>query len=193
MTKRWVAFGLSILVLASVTGCVGFKGTPGAKAAGTFALRVNCAATEAYTDTKGNPWLADQVMEAGKAWGCEDGMTIDRGSLDIKGVSAPKIYETECYGMSGYKFTVPKGKYTVRLHFAETYDGVSAAGERVFDVSINAEKVLEGLDPFKEAGGFGKPVVKECKGIEVPDGQLTIAFEENVQNPEINGIEIIAE
>jgi hypothetical protein len=156
-------------------------------------LRINCGATEPYTDKAGNVWLADQSMETGRKWGAEDGLTVDRGDLGIKGTDAPKIYETERYSMEGYKFTVPNGKYTVRLHFAETYDGITAEGERVFSVSINGQTVLEDFDPFKEAGGYQKPVVKTIKDVDVTNGQLDIGFTMNIQNPEINGIEIMSE
>lgn len=155
-------------------------------------LRINCGATEPYTDKAGNTWLADQIMDTGKEWGAVDGLTVDRGGLGMVGTDAPKIYETERYSMEGYKFTVPNGKYTVRLHFAETYDGITAEGERVFSVSINDKTVLEDFDPFKEAGGYQKPVVKTVEDVTVTNGQLPIGFTMNIQNPEINGIEILS-
>lgn len=156
-------------------------------------LRINCGATEPYTDKAGNTWLADQGTESGGKWGAVDGLTVDRGELGIEGTDAPKIYETERYSMEGYKFTVPNGKYTVRLHFAETYDGITVEGERVFSVTINEQTVLKEIDPFKEAGGYQKPAVKTIEDVTVTNGQLDIGFTLNIQNPEINGIEILSE
>jgi hypothetical protein len=156
-------------------------------------LRINCGATEPYTDKAGNAWLADQGAEPGRKWGAVDGLTVDRGDLGITGTDAPKIYETERYSMEGYKFTVPNGKYTVRLHFAETYDGITAEGERVFSVTINDQTILKDFDPFKEAGGYQKPAVKNIEYVTVTNGQLAIGFTLNIQNPEINGIEILSE
>ena len=158
-----------------------------------FTLRVNCAAIEPYTDKGGNLWLPDQYMEEGNTWGVVDGMTVDRGDLGITGTDAPKIYETECYSMSTYKFKVPNGPYTVRLHFAETYDGITGEGQRVFSVTINDKVVLEDFDPYKEGGGFEKPVVKEFKNITITNEELVISFISDIQNPEINGIEIVSE
>jgi hypothetical protein len=158
-----------------------------------FVLRVNCAATEPYTDKASNLWLPDQYMEEGKTWGAMDGMEVDRGELGIAGTDAPKVYETERYMMSEYKFKVPNGKYTVRLHFAETYSGIGGEGERVFSVTINGKNVLEDFDVYKAAGGPEKPVVKEFKGIAVTNGELVIGFVSNIENPEINGIEILSE
>lgn len=158
-----------------------------------YVMRVNCAAFDPYTDKAGNEWLADQYMEEGEKWGAVYGMTVDRGDLGITGTDAPKIYETERYSMDAYEFTVPDGKYTVRLHFAETYEGITDAGMRVFSVTINDKTVLKDFDVFDVAGGIEKPVVKEFKGIKVTGGKLTIGFIPDVENPEINGIEVFSE
>jgi len=179
---------VAVVVLA-FSGCA----TMGKIEAPKFVLRVNCAATEPYNDKAGNVWLVDQDMQEGKSWGFADGMTVDRGDLGITGTDAPKIYETECYSMSAYKFKVPNGKYTVRLHFAETYDGITGDGQRVFSITINEKTVLENFDPYKEAGGFQKPVVKTIKSLTITNGELVIGFTSNIQNPEINGIEILSE
>ncbi|MBN1506663.1 MAG: malectin [Sedimentisphaerales bacterium] len=158
-----------------------------------IAFRINCGATEPYTDKAGHLWVADQDFDSGKTWGADDGVTVDRGSLALAGTDAPRVYELERYSMDSYKFIVPNGKYTVRLHFAETYEGIMGAGERVFSVSIGGREVLKDFDVFKEAGGDLKPLVKEFKGIPVEGGQLVIDFEPNIENPEINGIEVLAE
>jgi len=156
-------------------------------------LRVDCAATGPYTDNAGNMWLADQQFEKGKEWGAVDGMTVDRGDLGISGTNSPKVYQTERYSMSAYKFIVPNSRYTVRLHFAETFSGITGEGQRVFSVTINDNVVLKDLDVYKEAGGANKPVVREFKGVAVTGKELVVGFVSNIQNPEINGIEILAE
>jgi hypothetical protein len=117
---------------------------------------------------------------------------MDREGAGITGTDIPRIYETERYSMGSYKFAVPNGKYTVRLHFAETYEGISGPGERVFSVSLGGQVVLKDLDPFKAAGAL-KPVVKEFKGVSVGNGQLVIGFTPSAENPQICGIEILAE
>ena len=180
---------VAVVLVLAFSGCATMEETKAPK----FVLRVNSAATESYTDKAGNVWLADQVMEEGKTWGFVDGETIDRGDLGITGTDAPKIYETERYSMSAYKFKVPNGKYTIRLHFAETYDGITGDDQRIFSITINEKTVLEDFDPYKEAGGFQKPVVKTIKGLAITNGELVIGFTINIQNPEINGIEILSE
>jgi len=190
MLKRWISVVNVVAVAGLLTsGCA----TMDQPCKPEFTMRVNCAAFEPYTDSAGNVWLPDQYMEQDNDWGAVDGMTVDRGGLSMTGTDAPGIYETERYSMTAYKFKLPNGKYTVRLHFAETYEGIFGENERVFSVSINGKLVLEDFDPYKVAGGPQKPIVKEFKGIAVTDGELVIGFEPNIENPEINGIEIMSE
>jgi hypothetical protein len=190
MAKR-IVFVMCFVAAAVLvfSGCA----TTGETKVPKTALRVNCAAAGPYTDNAGDVWLADQQFEKGKEWGAVDGMTVDRGDLGISGTNSPKVYQTERYSMSAYKFIVPNGRYTVRLHFAETFSGITGEGQRVFSVTINGNVVLKDLDVYKEAGGSNKPVVKEFKGVAVTGKELVIGFVSNIQNPEVNGIEILAE
>jgi flagellar biosynthesis GTPase FlhF len=157
-----------------------------------FVLRVECGADSPYTDKDGKVWVADQEMATGKDWGATYGSTLDRGNLAMANTQAPRIYETERYSMDNYTFKVPNGKYTVVLHFAETFDGISGPGQRVFSVTINKNTVIKDIDLYKEVD-FSKPLVKTFKDIDVTDGQLVIGFIPNIENPEINGIEIIGQ
>lgn len=159
-----------------------------------FCLRVNAGDDKAYTGKAGQTWQAGKEYIRGGGFGFVGGSTVDRGTdMAIEGTAEARIYQTEHYEMSGFKAEVPNGKYTVRLHFAETYDGITGAGERVFDVTLQDKEVLRDFDVFKTAGGSQKAVVKEFRGVAVNDGVLSIGFAQKVQLPEINGIEIIAE
>lgn len=154
--------------------------------------RVNCGATQEYTDEAGRVWMADQLFETGAEWGAIGGMTVKRWGIAIEGTPAPDVYLYERYNMAGYRFVVPNGKYLVRLHFAETFEEITEAGQRVFSVNVNGQTMLEDFDPYEAAGGFAKPVVKTSDPIMVDEGTLNITFETDIQNPEINGIEILA-
>jgi GH35 family endo-1,4-beta-xylanase/enterochelin esterase-like enzyme len=163
-----------------------------AEPAKKFSLRVDCGAADSYTDKQGNVWSADQELETGKTWGAVYGQTLDREGVGITGTDNPRIYETERYSMESYKFTVPSGKYTVRLHFAEAYDGITGPEGRVFSVSIQGQEALKDLDIYKTVGSL-KPLVKEYKGVSVDKGELVIGFTPNIENPQICGIEILGE
>jgi len=194
--RQWVCRILMMSLAASVlfAGCAAKQGAPGKPAAAKLALRVNAGATEAYTDKAGNVWQPEKAYQKGGGFGFVEGLTVDRGAdVKIADTNDPRIFQTEHYSMTGFVAEVPNGKYTVRLHFAETYPEIATDGPRVFDVTIQGKSVLPGLDVSKAAGAVQKALVKEFKGIEVADGTLKIEFAAKQQNSEINGIEIIAE
>lgn len=188
---RHVAVALLMgTVLVAATGCP--NGAAGPAGPPKFALRVNCGGEKDYVDKDGVKWLADKVLEGDAKWGALNGLTIRRTGLTLPQSKREDVYVTERYSAKGYEFSLENGTYTVRLHFAETYPPHTKEGLRQFTVKINGEPKLVDFDPFKAAGGFAKPVVRELKGIAVTDGKLKIEFVEKVQNPEINGIEILA-
>jgi endoglucanase len=157
-------------------------------------VRVNAGAFSPYTDAAGNVWQPDKYYAKGGGYGFIGGETEDRGEdTTITGAKDVRIYQTERYGMSGFVAEVPNGNYTIRLHFAETYSDIAYDGPRVFGVKLQGQAILEDFDVSKAAGGTFKPVVKEFSGIAVTDGTLKLDFVARSQNPEINGIEIIAE
>ncbi len=100
------------------------------------------------------------------------------GAKDITSVSVDLIPE----GSTGEKY------YNVTLFFAEPED--ISAGERIFDVSVQGEKVLENFDIVREAGGSRRVLRKEFRGVKVT-GSLNIEFSENMYSTVISGIEIV--
>jgi hypothetical protein len=146
-------------------------------------IRIDAGASAAYTNSAGEVWLADQGFEGGDA--------ADRGSdLQITNTTDSTIYRTEHYGMTSFSQSLPNGKYTVKLHFAETYEGVSGPGERVFSFNVGGQEFKD-FDPFVKAGGPNRAYVETVNNVNVTNGKLDITFTEKVENPEINGIEII--
>jgi hypothetical protein len=91
------------------------------------------------------------------------------------------------------KVLYPPLAHTVRLHFSEPE--AVAVGERVFDVAIQGETVLENFDIAKETGGKGGTVVREIKGVMVSSDlivRLTPSKGTKAQ-PVLNGIEFAAD
>jgi hypothetical protein len=145
-------------------------------------IRIDAGASASLTDSSGNVWLADQ--------GFEDGDSIERaGDLAIANTPDPAIYRTEHHSMTAFSCKLPNGNYTVKLHFAETFHSVEAAGQRVFSMNVNGQKFKD-FDVFAKAGGANRAYV-EPVNVAVTDGKLDITFTRDVQNPVINGIEII--
>jgi hypothetical protein len=144
-------------------------------------IRIKAGATEGFTDSSGNKWLPDQ--------GYSEGDIVDRPDMAITNTPDQQIYRAERYSMSSYSFLVPNGKYTVKLHFCETYDGITGTGQRVFSFNVAGHEFKD-FDVWAKAGGSQIAYV-ETVPVEVTDGKLTITFTPNVENPQINGIEIL--
>ena len=62
-------------------------------------------------------------------------------------------------------------------------------GQRVFSFNVNGQDFKD-FDVWVKAGGFAHAYV-ETVAVEVTDGTLKIVFTPNLDNPEINGIEIL--
>jgi outer membrane protein assembly factor BamB len=104
----------------------------------------------------------------------------------IKGISSVKITLAEKTEQN--KTVRP---YTVRLYFSDPDDINN--GQRVFDVSIQGQKVLTSFDIIKETGGRYNPIVKEFKGIKVSDDlivEFTPSNSDKSYTPLICGMEI---
>ena len=145
-------------------------------------IRIKAGLTTSFTDSEGNVWLPDQ--------GFADGDTIDRASdLQITNTPDPGLYRTEHYGMTSFSYPVPNGKYTVKLHFAETFDGISGPGDRVFSFNVEGHQFND-FDVWVKAGGPYHAYI-ETIPVDVTNGKLDIKFTPKVENPEINGIEIL--
>lgn len=157
---------------------------PAARAedAGKAVVRISAGATAEHKDAEGHTWLADQ--------GFLGGDVIDRDAdMKIANTTIPTVYRTEHYGMDGFTYKLPNGKYTVKLHFAETYEGIDGAGQRVFSFNVEGH-AFKDFDVYVKAGGVQRAYVETVE-VEITDGKLDITFTSNVENPEINGIEII--
>jgi hypothetical protein len=133
------------------------------------------------TDSAGNVWLPDQ--------GATDGEIYEAADAAVTNTPDAAIYRTERYSMSAYNFAVPNGKYTVKLHFAEVFSGISGPGDRVFSFNVQGHDFKD-FDIWVKAGGFEKAYV-ESVDVEVTDGKLSITFTPKVENPKICGIEIL--
>ena len=153
-----------------------------APAATLPSVHIKAGLSSSFTTVDGVIWLADQ--------GFEGGDTVDRGDdLQIDNTKSPALYRTEHYGMTAFSYPVPNGNYIVKLHFAETYDAITAAGERVFSFNVEG-KDFKDFDVLVKAGGPRRAYIESIP-VEVTDGKLDITFTANIENPEINGIEIL--
>ncbi|SNC77728.1 N-acetylneuraminic acid mutarotase, partial [Hymenobacter gelipurpurascens] len=114
---------------------------------GGVAYRLNAGSTAALSTSLGS-FSADQGFSP------SPGNTFSVTS-PIAATTDDALYQTERYGTNGafsYALPVASGSYTVVLHFAELY--WTAAGQRVFDVSAEGQKVLTAYDIVKKVGAL---------------------------------------
>jgi len=88
-------------------------------------------------------------------------------------------------------------RYTLILHFAESYFGSQAggggAGSRVFRVMCNGEILLDNFDVYKEAGSLHMLTKTFYHLRPSAQGKLNITFEPVVNNATVSGIEVLDE
>ena len=172
VTARTSLYSLPMLV----------KGHWYATADATAIIRIRAGSTEPFTDSQGNAWLPEEGFDGG------DTITRD-SSIEIENTEDDELYRSEHYSMDSFSRELPNGKYKVKLHFAETFEGIAGPGGRIFTFAVNGQEFKD-FDVWEKAGGAQKAYV-ETVDVEITDGKLTITFTPQTENPEINGIEII--
>jgi hypothetical protein len=155
---------------------------------GKAVVRIACGSPAPYQDPRGNVWQADRRYRWPREWGYVGNPMawhdqIRRGN--IEGTALTQLYRFERSDLRSYVIEVPPGRYAVRLHFVERW-----GKGRVFDVTINNQRVLEDFEIHHAAGGDHKAIHRQF-AVDVEGKALTIEFvRKNESNPIINGIEV---
>ena len=146
-------------------------------------IRIKAGQSTPFTDSSGNVWEAER--------GFEGGQTVDRdASTAIANTKDAGLYLCEHYSMDSFSIPVPNGKYTAKLHFAETFEGITGPGQRVFSYNVQGQHPVKDFDIWAKTGGANRAYI-DTVPVEVTNGKFTITFTSNIENPEINAIEII--
>lgn len=159
--------------------------------------RVNAAGPELQA-SKGIDWAAD-LNESPSPYLTTSGnrsgySTVGSVSPTVPAGTPVDIFSNELWDGGGgdemqWSFPVPTGTpIEVRLYFANRYDGTSQVGQRVFDVALDDSTVLDDYDIAADVGHN----VGTMKKFDISsDGSVDISLGHVVENPLINGIEII--
>ena len=152
-----------------------------------YLYRINCGG-DAFTDEFGQQWQADDTLYS-HSWGQDFGMYPFQASQrhiqeDIRGTKSDELFQFFRFGSHRlwYDFPVADGDYRVELYFVEPWHGKGGGekddyeGIRIFDVAINAETVVDDLDPWAEAGYCG--ALKRVATAKAKNGKLHISFPE---------------
>lgn len=154
--------------------------TPAAQKIQLPTIRIKAGAG-AIKDSAGIEWLAET--------GFGGGDSVERPDLSIANTKQPEIYRSEHYAMESFTQKLPNGKYQVKLHFCETFEGITEPGQRVFSFDVEG-KTFKDFDVWVKSGGAARAYV-ETVPVDIADGQLDIKFTAQVENPQINAIEIL--
>jgi alcohol dehydrogenase (cytochrome c) len=120
------------------------------------------------------------------------GIPENRGrgsSTQITGTKDPGLFISEHFSMSAFACKLPNGKYLAKLYFAETYEGITGPGQRVFSFNVQGREFKD-FDIWVKAGGPRRAYI-ETVPVEVTNGEFRINFTPKVENPAIKAIEVI--
>ncbi len=186
--------------LATVPGNVYLLGQSSTTSDPGVLYRVNAGGPELQSADDGPDWMSD-AQAAGFKTGSINASGY--GAINTVNASVPHtandqapsaLFSSEAWGQSsgsemGWHFPVPAGtEVTVRLYLANRYTGTSQPGQRVFDVSVDGATALNDWDLAQR---YGDQVgAMESVGI-TSDGSVDIDFTHVVENPLVNGIEIV--
>lgn len=134
----------------------------------------------------GRRFQRDQVYSEFNGAGYIDGEPVssDVDWEPIDGTDDDTLYLAARSGLSSYRFNVPNGHYLVELHMAEV--GKHGPYFRVFDVSIEGQRVLSLLDLYALAQH--DYAVRYRFAAEVQDGALDVTFTETTGDPLVSAI-----
>src|SRR5208283_2457691 len=130
-----------------------------------------------YTDQAGVVYQSDMDY----TWGSTGSTTAA-----ITGTQDDALYQSERYGNFSYSIPLANGSYTVTLKFAGIY--WNAAGQRIFNVSMQGTQVISNLDIFAKVGK--NAAYNVSIPVTVTNGTLNINFTSVVDSAKVSAIEV---
>ena len=105
----------------------------------------------------------------------------------VKGSQDPFLYQSYRVGAIEVAHPLPDGNYEITMHFAEPDD--IGGGERVFDIVVEGNTVLEALDvmAFRD-GKVISALTITIPNVAISDGELNVAFPESVNEAVLSAI-----
>ena len=134
------------------------------------------------------PW--GNSLSPMKDEGPQNGIYVALDEWPISGTQEEAVYRDIRDRVSGYRLKLPNGKYDVVLKFCE--GEIKEKGRRVFDISIQGQKVAEKVDIFGRVG-LNRALDLIFRGITVETGSLEIDFIDRIHYPSIAGLVITGE
>ena len=154
---------------------------------GQQSIAINTGSNAQYLDAAGLVWIEDRPYHAG-SFGYTGGTpkAFDRKDVIMNTDDEP-MYYSYLDSIQSYRFDVADGRYRLTFCFAEAQR--IGRGERVFDVVVNGETVVSGLD-LAATAGFAQAVVKTIVTTARNGGGVQVRFVAAKGNPVLNGIRL---
>ncbi|XP_078154287.1 kinesin-like protein KIN-14E isoform X1 [Carex rostrata] len=121
----------------------------------------------------------------------ERGDVIETGEPIAGSGSYTALYQSARYGAFSYKIDgITPGQYFVDLHFAEIVNTFGPKGMRTFDIFVQEEKIVSGLDIYKIVGANRALQIVDIRASVVLNEPLVINFQSLTGSPIICGIAV---
>ena len=164
-------------------------------------LAINCGGPS-YTSSNGIKYIKDTYFIGGQS--------SDAGlNLEIKNTKDQIVYQTERWSEQDLIYNIPiknQGTYVLILKFSEIY--FNSIGEKVFDIKIGDDIIINDLDIFSKIGknsAYDEFITLNIKGdnlfiqgkkikngFNVSEKKIKITFvKKEKDNPKINGILLV--
>ncbi|GHJ48338.1 hypothetical protein Cs7R123_56800 [Catellatospora sp. TT07R-123] len=160
--------------------------------------RVNAGGSAVAATDNGPDWAGDDGGSPSPYHNPENNTagfgTVGTVDATVPATTPVAIFSSERWDSGGdpemgWHFPVTSGtEVEVRLYLANRYDGTASTGSRVFNVALEGTTVLANLDL---SGSVGHNVATMRSFTVTSDGSIDIDFGHVVENPLINGIEIV--
>ena len=165
----------------------------GAQAGATNVLyRVNAGGGAVQAGDAGPDW-ADGSGSADVSGGNNAGWSpVPNVDASVPASTPRSIFDSERWGAQSWIFPIPAGATVkVRLYYANRCTCTSGVGQRVFNVAINGTTVQAAYDIVADVGDQTGTMKEFPNVTAAADGAVHVDFANQVENPLINGIEII--
>ncbi|HQK95165.1 MAG TPA: malectin domain-containing carbohydrate-binding protein [Armatimonadota bacterium] len=157
---------------------------------GTQRVVFGYAGREGVVDSNGNTWLPATEWIARLGAGVDivqAAWWTDRRYFTIAGTNDPELYRYGAHAPDfATYFTVAPGTYHVRVKLAET----RRTGAAPFDIELNGEPVVRGLDVAATAGGLFRAVDLVFEGVQPTSGVIALRFRAWTGEAMVQAIEV---
>ena len=101
----------------------------------------------------------------------------------VTGTKDPGLFTSEHWGMTVFSTKIPNGRYLAKLYFAETYEGITGPGQRVFSYNVQGHEFKD-FDVWAKTGGRNRAYT-ETVPVEVTNGEFRIVFTRQSKTPQL--------